>query len=923
MRIHRTAALTVAGITGALGLAAPAHAAAPGTLYVSNNSGAGCTITGDGTQQKPFCTIGEAAAVAQPGQTVEIRGGIYPEQLILTRSGESGSPITFRAAPATGQVTVRSDTQGSKTAIVVNSAHDIVVEGFYGYGGVSIDASDRITFNKVTTTGTGTRPGVLIGGGSHDVAYTRSMLLAQQGAPLVRIEGASGTLLGRNRGYGAVDKPSVLVSASDAPHTTVTNNTHMRGCGVVLSGDSTGSNIFNNVFVATTPAPTCGGEVRPPISVAASATAGTRVGYNMLSAAGTAMYSWGGATYPDPDTFREATGQGLQDLASPAGTYPAGDKGPAVDSADATAPGVLETDTAGKSPEDDPRVPNTGTGYGYLDRGAIEQHDDLVRVELAVEQAWAPYGTTVTATAKPTDTWPTGLTYTFDFGDGTVVNTRDTSVSHVYAAPCKCTAKVTATNGVGVTKTSEPYSIRVTEPGDLQAVLDIVREGHNVGHTDPMPSLTFSATAARSTAPWQITGVTYDFGDGTQETTSSLEQGSGHTYTAPGDYTVTVTLQDAKGHTSTASTVQHVAYEASKYVPATPFRLVDTRSGGGGLQGGTTLDFNVIRGPFEFDERLPSSNPEAVVLNVTATNATTDTFLTVFPGGQVRPTASNLNVKAGQTVANLVTVPVGKDGKVRIYNHSGNSEVVVDFVGHYNALYGDGFTATAPARLSDAPMAAGATSTLKVAGKAGVPADATAVVVNLTADKPTANGYLTAYPHGINRPTVSNLNFRAGQTIANQAIVPIGPDGSIDLYNFTGNTRVIVDVFGYYSPGSKGLFTPAAPVRLTDTRYDNTKQPLGPGAQLNLPVAGTHGAPADATAAVLNVTATQPTNPGYLTVWPDLTTRPNTSNLNLAPGVTIPNHVTTPLGTNGRANIYNFSGNTHVVADLAGWFTES
>ncbi|MEV6210389.1 PKD domain-containing protein [Kitasatospora sp. NPDC051914] len=921
MRIHRTAALTVAGITGTLVLAAPAHAETPTTLYVSNNSGAGCTVTGDGTQQKPFCTIGEAAAVAQPGQTVEIRGGYYREQLVLTRSGEPDKPISFRGTG--GSVGIQADDQSSRAAIAVNGVHDVVLEGLTAYGGTTVTGSDRVTFNKVVSNGVGTRPGVLVGNGSHDVAVTRSVIGAQQGSPLVKIEGATGTLLGRNLGGGSSDKPSVLVSAMDAPRTTVTNNTNTRGCGIVLSGDSADSNIFNNVFAAAAPPATCSGEARPPISVAASATTGTRVGHNLLSSTGTTVYSWGGTEYAAPEAFRQATGQGEKDLGVPAGTVPAGNLAPATDSADATAPGVLETDSAGKGPEDDPRVPNTGTGYGYLDRGAIEQHDNLTSVALAVDEAWAPYGTTVTATATPTHNWPSGLKYTFDFGDGTVVETSDTKASHVYTAPCKCTAKVTATTGGGVTRTSGPSSVQVTEPGDLQAALDVVHEGHNVQHTDFVPSLTFKADAARSTAPWQITGITYDFGDGTQQTTASLQEPAWHSYVAPGDYTVTVTLRDSKGHTSTASSTQHVAYEASKYVPDTPFRMLDTRTlGGAPLQGGTTLEFSVLPGR-GWNDHMMASNPEAVVLNVTATNATADTFLTVFPGAQVLPTASSLNVKAGQTVANLVTVPLGKDGTVQVYNHAGRTDVVVDFVGYYNAFFGQGFTATSPARLSDAPMAGNTTSTMRVAGKAGVPADATAVVVNLTADRPTANGYLTAYPHGMARPTVSSLNFRAGQTIANQAIVPVRADGSIDIYNFTGNTRVVVDVFGYYSETGKGRFTPTTPTRLADTRADGSKQPLGPGAQLNLPIAGTHGAPANATAAVLNVTATQPTNPGYLTVWPDGTARPGTSNLNLAPGVTTPNHVTTPLGTNGRANIYNFSGNTHVIADLAGWFTES
>ncbi|WP_431679727.1 PKD domain-containing protein [Kitasatospora sp. KL5] len=917
MRIRRTAVLTVACTTGLLGLAAPAHAETAATLYVKNGTDVPCSDTGPGTQEQPFCSIGAAAAVAVPGQTVDIAAGrTYTEQIAPTRSGEPGRPITFRSS---GLVNIQSDATRSRAAIAVSGVHDLVFENVRALGGVTVDQSDRIAFNKVPTAATGTRPGVLIGGASHDVVYTRSFIATQSGNPQFRIEGATGTVLSRNQGSGASLTPSVMFSVADAPKTTITNNSSDAGCGVVLSGGSIDSNIFNNIFAAATPATTCSGEKQPPISVAATAVPGTRVGYNLLNAApGTALYSWAGTDHTDPEQFRTATGQGTNDLVAPTGQAPNADKGPAVDSADATAPGVIDADRSDAQPADDPRVPNTGTGYGYLDRGPYEKQDRFNGVTLlSVTNTWAPYGTKVTAAAWADDLWPAALTYTFDFGDGTQVTTKETVATHIYSSPCACKVKVTGVNGAGVSKVSNPVDVKVTTPGPivppLSATPALPLGNDPISHTPP---LSVAVDAPVPDSAWPIASYAYSYGDGSL--TESTWSNGRHTYAKPGDYQITVTVRDIKGNIGTASTTFHAEYSKATYTPVSPFRVIDTRSSPSILPGGGSITLNVSNGYPGGDKPVTSGSPEAVVLNVTATNATADTYLTLFPSGQDRPTASNLNVKAGQTVANLVTVPVGSNGMVELFNFSGRTDVVVDFVGYYQPNAGQGFTATGPARLSDAPMAAGATSTLKVVGKAGVPADATAVVVNLTADKPTANGYLTAYPHGINRPTVSSLNFRAGQTIANQAIVPVGVDGSIDLYNFTGNTRVVVDVFGYYSPGSKGLFTPAAPVRLTDTRYDNTKQPLGPGAQLNLPVAGTHGVPADATAAVLNAVL-QP----RLTVWPDLTTRPNTSNLNLAPGVTTPNHVTTPLGTNGRANIYNFSGNTHVVADLAGWFTNN
>ncbi|PBC78546.1 parallel beta helix pectate lyase-like protein [Streptomyces sp. TLI_235] len=922
MRIHRTTALTVACITGVLGLAAPAHAETAATLYVDNSTGVPCSDSGEGTQAQPFCSITAAAAAAVAGQTVEIAPGLgYTGQVALTHSGEPGKPIVLHGS-STGSA-VRIDA-GASPAFVVDGLHDVELRGLQAYGGVSVTNSDRITLDRLTAVAQGTTSGVRIAGGGHDITLSRSDVRAARGTVAVVIEGATGTLVSRvsTNGLGH----STMITVTDAPNTSVLNNTGIEGCGsgVVLGGGSTGATVVNNIFTSTPSAVCTAADKGPLVSVAATAAEGTRVGYNNLrSRSGAALYSWAGTEYNDPNAFHAATGQGEKDLVIPGSQFPTGDLSLAIDSADATVPRVQETGASGLAPADDPRIPNTGTGYGYLDRGAREEQDSLTGVALTVDQTWAPYGTTVTATAKATHTWPAALTYTFDFGDGSQVTTKDTTATHVYSSPCSCKSKVTAVTATEVSKTSNQVDVKVTTPGPIVPPLSATPElplGNNpIGRTPP---LSVAVDAAVTDSAWPIASYAYDYGDGFLTESNSWHNGQ-HTYAKPGDYRITVTVRDIKGNVGTASTTFHAEYAKATYTPVTPFRMLDTRQTSQTLWGGNSLTLDVSNGYPDANKPVTSGSPEAVVLNVTATNATTDTYLTLFPGGQDRPASSNLNVKAGQTVANLVTVPVGSDGKVQLFNFAGRSDVIVDFVGYYQPNAGQGFTSTGPARLSDAPMAAGATSTLKVAGTAGVPADATAVVVNLTADGPTANGYLTAYPHGTDRPTVSNLNFRPGQTIANQAIVPVGADGTIDLYNFTGTTRVIVDVFGYYSPGSKGLFTPTVPVRLADTRSDNTKQPLGTGAQLNLPVAGTHGVPANATAAVLNVTATQPSNPGYLTVWPDLTARPGTSNLNLAPGTTTPNHVTTPLGTNGRANIYNFAGTTHVIADLAGWFTEN
>ncbi|NMM35075.1 MAG: hypothetical protein HHJ13_13965, partial [Phycicoccus sp.] len=73
----------------------------------------------------------------------------------------------------------------------------------------------------------------------------------------------------------------------------------------------------------------------------------------------------------------------------------------------------------------------------------------------------------------------------------------------------------------------------------------------------------------------------------------------------------------------------------------------------------------------------------AVALNVTATNPTAASYLTVYPAGATRPTASNLNFVKAQTIANLVIARVGTGNKVTFYNAAGTVDIIADLAGYY------------------------------------------------------------------------------------------------------------------------------------------------------------------------------------------------------------------------------------------------
>ena len=359
--------------------------------------------------------------------------------------------------------------------------------------------------------------------------------------------------------------------------------------------------------------------------------------------------------------------------------------------------------------------------------------------------------------------------------------------------------------------------------------------------------------------------------------------------------------------------------------PLTPQRILDTRTGLGApaarLGPGATTSLQVTGAG-----GVPVSGVSAVAMNVTVTEPTAGSFLTASPTGEARPLVSNLNYVAGQTVPNLVVVKVGAGGKVDLFNNSGSTHVIADVAGWYGpdeAASGGRYNAVSPARILDTRSASklgpAAAMGLQVTGQGGVPATGvSAVVLNVTVTEPTATSFLTAWPEGEARPVASNLNYVAGQTVPNLVVVKVGAGGKVDLFNYAGAAHVVADVAGWYGASAGGLFTPVAPSRLLDTR---SGAKVGPGGTQGLQVTGRGGVPASGVSAVvLNVTATEPTTGGFLTAWPAGEARPLASNLNFGPGQTVPNLVLVKVGAGGMVNLFNSSGATHIVADVAGWY---
>lgn len=382
-----------------------------------------------------------------------------------------------------------------------------------------------------------------------------------------------------------------------------------------------------------------------------------------------------------------------------------------------------------------------------------------------------------------------------------------------------------------------------------------------------------------------------------------------------------------------------------EYTAVTPFRVVDTR-----WPGQTTIKVNQpisrqVAGVA--GSGVPGTNVLAVAMNVTVVTPSGAGFLTVWPTGVPMPNASSHNFRAGQVSPNFVVSGVGPGGQVNfMLQIAPSAHLLVDVVGYYGtsaAPRGARLVPVAPYRLLDTRTGAGTGVVAKVGpkqsisfpvrGVGGVPniAAISAVAVNITGTNPSTTTFVTAYPEG-GVPNASNLNLVGGQTRPNLAMVKIGADGRVRLFNDAGTVDLIVDVVGYYQTGASastygGRVVPlSAPFRSFDTRDYATR--LGPNQKEawnfqpfvdSLNSGGTTVGPINGL--ILNLTSTAVTANSFVTVYPYNGNGPvpNSSALNTVAGQDIPNLQVVALSKGGTANhiqVYNYSGYFHYLADV-------
>jgi hypothetical protein len=381
-----------------------------------------------------------------------------------------------------------------------------------------------------------------------------------------------------------------------------------------------------------------------------------------------------------------------------------------------------------------------------------------------------------------------------------------------------------------------------------------------------------------------------------------------------------IAVLPAAAHAGSSVRAVHPSAGASDgdlFTPVAPTRIYDAVQPVGQT---STVPVTGTLGATGAQITIPS-DATAVVVNLTGTAATAPLYVTAYPtqAGSSPPLASQLNLAAGQTAADLVTVQVGSGGTIGLLHSAGSVRLILDIAGYYSASGSDTYVPVSPHRAYDSGTAHELGRTPQPVSRAalGLPADAQAVVVNLTAAAPSALTYVTAWSGG-SRPVVSDLNVARGETRANLATVTVGA-GGLDLYSNAGAVRIVVDVEGWYDASPTGsTFVPMAPVRI-----DPGTTPLGPGGVVDEPLETRDGVPAGASAVVLTLTTDKVDATTYEQAYPTpsgTAAPPLVSNVNVVSGATDPNLVIVATGAGGAVRLRNNLGSASDIVDLAGYF---
>jgi parallel beta-helix repeat protein len=527
-----------------------AFTAAPGASVILSGQVSGFTISG-----RSWVTVSNFSVTGTSGYGISVTNSAH-----ITLSGNH---VTYSGQPVSGQ---------TKAGIRLNNTTDSLVSGntadHNSYAGIELMSGS--TRNEVT--------GNLTFNNARE--YERA-------APGIRLHSAPGNVVDGNVSHHNEDSGIEAYSGSNNSliYNNVTYNNGDHGidnyvttgqriiantayknvtAGINVEGGSTGATLANNISVDN--------GIKSPrthsnIRIEAGSTSGTTLDYDLVNlTTSDVMLIWNSTSYSSLASFQAASGQethGIQ--ADPrwqsqsTGDFHLTAGSPAIDSANAGASGQPSADVEANPRVDDPATANTGVGpRPYDDRGAYEFQsgpppDAAPAAALSVDPTSGVVPAQVTADASAsTDTDATPIaSYRFDFGDGSpVVGPQPgATATHTYTAPGSYTVTVTVADTAGLSSTA---SAAVQALSDVDsppiAALTVTPDSGAINLV-----VTADASASTDTDATPIGSYLFDFGDGSPVVGPQAGASATHTYTAAGTYTVSVTVTDTGGLSSTAS----------------------------------------------------------------------------------------------------------------------------------------------------------------------------------------------------------------------------------------------------------------------------------------------------------------------------------------------------------------------------------
>ena len=498
--------------------------------------------------------------------------------------------------------------------------------------------------------------------------------------------------------------------------------------------------------------------------------------------------------------------------------------------------------------------------------------------------AQTPVNTTTTSLAF-TNTLTNGDSYVF------VVTANNIAGASVSSLPSNAVTPITVPNA--------PTNVVATSIGNDSVNLSWSAPVNNGGS-----AITgYSVTSTPSGVSLSTTGTSVTIG--------SLTSGT--------SYTFTITANNQSG-SSTPTTSSSVLVKSGYFYSslASPVRVYDTRSTYNYNGKGQTMSSGSVN-TISFVGFVPS-NAVAVAINVTVTNTTSSSYLTLYPTGEPRSPTSSLNWTTGQTIANMSEVRLGDNQSINVFNFSGSADLVVDLQGYYSTSSTSSYVPIAPVRIFDSRNSSPITKSAVVSLPSGLPPNLTDAVIQVTGIQPSLPTFLTIYPDSTTQPSTSNLNLSAGQILGNLAIIPI-VDGKIDISNYQGTINVAMDLMGYYETGASNpnLFHPMASIRVLDTRPNSpafgTGQTLAPNRSISVVV----GTPSNTVAVTGNLTSVTASGPGFLNI--GSTQNTSTSNNNFVNINPVANFSCPQVSSNGLIYVNNGPiATVNAIFDITGWF---